>query len=148
MATLKDYFPLALYSSSCSRYRTFCIPLLQAILEEKKKRPVHGQTSQGSPLFANFCFNYSWTLLYKGHSDFSYSIGANLQRIISGTKKNCLLGGEYSLDSRLHSLRHSVLGELSSCFMRMLSACSVYDFAGEPHPQNCKTVNRIATISR
>ncbi len=21
-------------------------------------------------------------------------------------------------------------------------ACSVYDFAGEPHPQNCKTVDR------
>ncbi len=29
---------------------------------------------------------------------------------------------------------------ISSCFLRMLSIN--YDFAGEPHPQNCKTVDR------
>ncbi len=46
-------------------------------------------------------------------------------------KKNCLLGGRGELP--LH-------GEFSSCFLRMLS--KNFDFAGEPHPQNCKTVDR------
>ncbi len=67
MATLlKDCFPLAL--APAVRAREPSVPLLQAILKEKT---TFGQTSQGSPLFANFCSNYYGTLEYKGHSDFN-----------------------------------------------------------------------------
>ena len=58
MATLlKDCFPLAL--APAVRAREPSVPLLQAILKEKT---TCGQTSQGSPLFANFCSNYYGTL--------------------------------------------------------------------------------------
>ena len=60
---LKDYFPLAL--APAVRAREPSVPLLQAILKEKT---TCGQTSQGSPLFVNFCSNYYGTLEYKGHA--------------------------------------------------------------------------------
>ncbi len=50
-------------------------------------------------------------------------IGANLQRIISGTKKNLSLGRGDSI--AIKQLLHA-------------HAQYNYDFAGEPHPQNCK----------